>query len=182
MIAIEPPSLPYPVCLIPPNGASGRATTPVLTATVPVSINSEAVCAISKLLVNWADIIGNEIAKIAKPVKVNYGRDGIGAGLVLLTNGANAPIVQAQSKQIIDRVNEVYGYNAISRVRITQTDPGELINENSTNHKKHLKPSDLDKIKAKEEVNEVKDDVLKIALQSLGANILAKSSNEEELK
>ena len=33
-----------------------------------------------------------------------------------------------------------------------------------------------------EEVNEVKDDVLKIALQSLGANILAKSSNEEELK
>ena len=53
---------------------------------------------------------------------------------------------------------------------------------NSTNHKKHLKPSDLDKIKAKEEVNEVKDDVLKIALQSLGANILAKSSNEEELK
>ena len=101
---------------------------------------------------------------------------------MLLTNGANAPIVQAQSKQIIDRVNEVYGYNAISRVRITQTDPGELINENSTNHKKHLKPSDLDKIKAKEEVNEVKDDVLKIALQSLGANILAKSSNEEELK
>ena len=133
--------------------------------------------AISKLLVNWADIIGNEIAKIAKPVKVNYGRDGIGAGLVLLTNGANAPIVQAQSKQIIDRVNEVYGYNAISRVRITQTDPGELINENSTNHKKHLKPSDLDKIKAKEEVNEVKDDVLNIALQSLGAIILANSSN-----
>ena len=41
---------------------------------------------------------------------------------------------------------------------------------------------DIDKIKAKEEVNEVKDDVLKIALQSLGANILAKSSNEEELK
>ena len=138
--------------------------------------------AVSKLLVNWADIIGNEIAKIAKPVKVNYGRDGIGAGLVLLTNGANAPIVQAQSKQIIDRVNEVYGYNAISRVRITQTDPNELINENLIDHKKHLKPSDLDKIKAKEEVNEVKDDVLKIALQSLGANILAKSSNEEELK
>ena len=37
-------------------------------------------------------------------------------------------------------------------------------------------------MKAKEEVNEVKDEVLKTALQSLGANILAKSSNEEELK
>ena len=41
-MAIEPPSLPYPVCLIPPKGASGRATTAVFTATVPVSINSEA--------------------------------------------------------------------------------------------------------------------------------------------
>ena len=26
MIAIEPPSLPYPVCLIPPKGASAIAT------------------------------------------------------------------------------------------------------------------------------------------------------------
>ena len=138
--------------------------------------------AISKLLVNWADIIGNEIAKIAKPVKVNYGRDGIGAGLVLLTNGANAPIVQAQSKQIIDRVNEVYGYNAISRVRITQTDPNELIEENLKDKKEHIEPSDIDKMKAKEEVNEVKDEILKTSLQSLGANILAKSLNEEELK
>lgn len=137
---------------------------------------------IPKLLVNWKDIIGNDIAKIAKPVKVSYGREGIGAGLVLLTNSANAPIVQAQSKEIIDRVNGVYGYNAISRVRITQTDPNELIEENLKDKKEHIEPSDIDKMKAKEEVNEVKDEILKTALQSLGANILAKSLNEEELK
>ena len=131
---------------------------------------------------NWRDVIGNDIAKIAKPVKVSYGREGIGAGLVLLTNGANAPIVQAQSKEIIDRVNGVYGYNAISRVRITQTDPNELIEKNLKDKKEHIEPSDIDKMKAKEEVNEVKDEILKTALQSLGANILAKSLNEEELK
>jgi len=137
---------------------------------------------VSKLLTNWPEIVGEMIAEIAKPVKVSYSKQGIGAGLVLLTNGANAPVVQAQSKQIIDRVNGAYGYNAISRIRITQTDPNELAVEKNENAKGLIKPSDLDKMKAKEEVNEVKDDILKNALQSLGANILARSSNEEEFK
>jgi hypothetical protein len=109
-------------------------------------------------------------------VKVNYGREGLGAGLVLLTNGANAPIVQAQSKQIIDRVNGVYGYNAISRVRITQIDPNELIDEKDEVSISLVKPSELDKTKAKDEVNGIKDNILNEALWLLGANIISKSS------
>ena len=132
--------------------------------------------AVSKLLTNWTEIIGTDLAKIAKPVKVNYGREGLGAGLVLLTNGANAPIVQAQSKQIIDRVNGVYGYNAISRVRITQIDPNELIDEKNEGSISLVKPSELDKTKAKDEVNGIKDNSLNEALQLLGANIISKSS------
>lgn len=132
--------------------------------------------AVSKLLTNWTEIIGTDLAKIAKPVKVNYGREGLGAGLVLLTNGANAPIVQAQSKQIIDRVNGVYGYNAISRVRITQIDPNELIDEKDEGSISLVKPSELDKTKAKDEVNGIKDNNLNEALWLLGANIISKSS------
>ena len=132
--------------------------------------------AVSKLLTNWTEIIGTDLAKIAKPVKVNYGREGLGAGLVLLTNGANAPIVQAQSKQIIDRVNGVYGYNAISRVRITQIDPNELIDEKDEVSISLVKPSELDKKKAKDEVNGIKDNILNEALWLLGANIISKSS------
>ena len=132
--------------------------------------------AVSKLLTNWTEIIGTDLAKIAKPVKVNYGREGLGAGLVLLTNGANAPIVQAQSKQIIDRVNGVYGYNAISRVRITQIDHNELIDEKNEGSISLVKPSELDKTKAKDEVNGIKDNSLNEALWLLGANIISKSS------
>ena len=133
--------------------------------------------AVSKLLTNWTEIIGTDLAKIAKPVKVNYGREGLGAGLVLLTNGANAPIVQAQSKQIIDRVNGVYGYNAISRVRITQIDPNELIEEKNEDSASFGKPTELDKTKAKDEVTGIKDDSLNEALRLLGANIISKSPN-----
>ena len=109
--------------------------------------------AVSKILTNWTEIIGSDLAKIAKPVKVNYGREGFGAGLVLLTNSANAPMVQAQSKQIIDRVNGVYGYNAISRVRITQIDPNELIEEKNEDPASFGKPTELDKTKAKTNLN-----------------------------
>ena len=133
--------------------------------------------AVSKLLTNWSEIIGDDIADIAKPVKVNYGREGLGAGLVLLTNGANAPIVQAQSKQIIDRVNSVYGYNAISRVRITQIDPNELIEEKDNDSVQLIQPSELDKKKANDEVTGIKDNSLNDSLRSLGANIIAKAPN-----
>jgi len=133
--------------------------------------------AVSKLLTNWSEIIGDDIADIAKPVKVNYGREGLGAGLVLLTNGANAPIVQAQSKQIIDRVNSVYGYNAISRVRITQIDPNELFEEKDNDSVQLIQPSELDKKKANDEVTGIKDNSLNDSLRSLGANIIAKAPN-----
>ena len=133
--------------------------------------------AVSKIVTNWTEIIGSDLAKIAKPVKVNYGREGFGAGLVLLTNSANAPMVQAQSKQIIDRVNGVYGYNAISRVRITQIDPNELIEEKNEDPASFGKPTELDKTKAKDEVTGIKDDSLNEALRLLGANIISKSPN-----
>ena len=86
-------------------------------------------------------------------------------------------MVQAQSKQIIDRVNGVYGYNAISRVRITQIDPNELIEEKNEDPTSFGKPTELDKIKAKDEVTGIKDDSLNEALRLLGANIISKSPN-----
>jgi hypothetical protein len=85
--------------------------------------------------------------------------------------------VQAQSKQIIDRVNSVYGYNAISRVRITQIDPNELIEEKDNDSVQLIQPSELDKKKANDEVTGIKDNSLNDSLRSLGANIIAKAPN-----
>jgi len=79
--------------------------------------------AVARLLTHWAEIVGSDIAAMAQPAKVGYGREGFGATLTLLVAGANAPLVQAESVRIRERVNACYGYNAISRVRITQTSP-----------------------------------------------------------
>jgi hypothetical protein len=80
--------------------------------------------AVSRLLTHWEEIVGTETAGIARPVEVSYGRSGgIGATLVLLTTGANAPILEMQKEKLREKVNATYGYGAISRVRITQTAP-----------------------------------------------------------
>ncbi|MEO0391572.1 MAG: DciA family protein [Pseudomonadota bacterium] len=77
----------------------------------------------SRLLTRWDEIAGADIAAIARPVNVSYGRGGMGATLTLLTTGAQAPMLEMQKDTLRARVNSTYGYNAISRIRITQTAP-----------------------------------------------------------
>jgi hypothetical protein len=77
--------------------------------------------AVTRVLTHWQEIVGEEIAAICKPVDVKYGRQGIGATLTVLTTGAQAPMLEMQKERIRAKVNGVYGYNAIERLRITQT-------------------------------------------------------------
>ncbi|WP_224816834.1 DUF721 domain-containing protein [Hasllibacter sp. MH4015] len=74
----------------------------------------------TKLLTHWEEIAGPEIADMAVPVQIRYGR-GMGGTLILLTTGAKAPMLEMQKEVIITRVNACYGYSAIKDVHITQT-------------------------------------------------------------
>lgn len=76
--------------------------------------------AVARLLTHWPEIVGPELAAATRPVKVSHGR-AFGATLTLLANGPQAPLVQMQLPQIRDRVNAVYGFNAIARITVTQT-------------------------------------------------------------
>ena len=40
----------------------------------------------SRLLTQWAEIVGQDVAAISRPVEVSYGRGGMGATLTLLTS------------------------------------------------------------------------------------------------
>jgi hypothetical protein len=76
--------------------------------------------AVARLLTDWPEIVGPETAAHTRPVKVSHGK-GMGATLTLLTDGAHAPLVQMQLPRLRERVNAVYGFNAISRIVVTQT-------------------------------------------------------------
>jgi hypothetical protein len=77
--------------------------------------------AVSRLLTHWAEIVGADIAAATRPVKMGYGREGIGAALTVLAPGPMAPLIEMQRETIRARVNACYGYNAVSRVVIVQT-------------------------------------------------------------
>lgn len=134
----------------------------------------------SRLLTHWAEIAGKDTAAIAEPVEVSYGRGGMGATLTLLTTGANAPMLEMQKEQLRAKVNAVYGYNAISRVRITQTAAtGFAEGKVAFGHKSKSAPmAQTDpalKQKAEAFAGPVGDDGLRDALAQLGENILNKT-------
>ncbi|UWR30311.1 DciA family protein [Sulfitobacter sp. W002] len=136
----------------------------------------------SRLLTHWTEIVGEATAAISRPVEVSYGRkEGIGATLTLLTTGANAPMLEMQKEQLRARVNAVYGYNAIARVRITQTAAtGFAEGQVAFDHKpKAEKPSPTPALqrKAAEAAQPVTDEGLREALARLGENILNKNQS-----
>ncbi|WP_293573874.1 DciA family protein [Phaeobacter sp.] len=141
--------------------------------------------AVSRLLTHWEDIAGPDIAPIARPVNVNYGRGGFGATLTLLTTGANAPMLEMQKEQLRAKVNAVYGYNAISKVRVTQTAPtgfsdGQVTFKYAPKVQSPSKPDPQDIAAAAEATTGVGDDDLRAALERLGRNVLTKQKTQRK--
>ncbi len=134
----------------------------------------------SRLLTQWVEIAGADISAIAQPVEIGYGRGGMGATLTLLTTGANAPMLEMQKEQIRQKVNAVYGYNAIARVRITQTAAtGFAEGKVAFGHKPKSAPAAVDpalRQQAAEVASPVADTGLRDALARLGENILNKTN------
>ncbi|MCQ0971398.1 DUF721 domain-containing protein [Paracoccus sp. TK19116] len=79
--------------------------------------------AVARLLTQWAEVAGADIAQVTRPVRVGYGKGGFGATLTLLTTGPMAPMVEMRLPALRDRINACYGYNAIQRIVLTQTAP-----------------------------------------------------------
>lgn len=132
----------------------------------------------TRLLTHWEDIVGAEIAATALPVDVRFGK-AMGATLTLLTTGSYAPLLQAQLPQIREKVNACYGYNAISKIRITQTAPtgfaeGQVQFQRRKEGPKGPAPEDVKQ--AALATQDVGDESLRKALQALGSNVLHKSN------
>ena len=77
--------------------------------------------AVARLLTHWAEVAGEEMARKTRPVKIGYGKGGMGATLTLLVKAAEAPMVQMALPVLKERVNAVYGYAAVSHIHLTQT-------------------------------------------------------------
>ena len=131
---------------------------------------------------HWAEIAGEDMARITRPVKVGYGREGMGASLTLLTTGAVAPMVEMQKERLRERVNAAYGYAAISRILLTQTAASGFAEgqaEFSPAPKAPPPPDPALLAKAAESAAPVKDPDLRAALETMAQNILTRRNSKE---
>ena len=138
--------------------------------------------AVSRLLTHWTEVIGEELAKCTRPVKVGYGRDGFGGTLTLLTTGPMAPMIEMQKEMIRSKVNAIYGYNAISRVLLTQTAPIGFAEGQAefTPAKKAVPVIDpAIRAQATQTAAPIHDPGLRAALEALGENILNRRKTTE---
>lgn len=133
----------------------------------------------SALLTHWADIVGEETARICRPVAVKFGRKGLGATLTLLTTGPHAPMLKMQTEVIRNRVNATYGYSAIAYIKITQTaahgfSEGQAVflQRDEALPEKAQNPAAVRS--AATLTHDVNDTGLKTALTRLGVNIIGK--------
>jgi hypothetical protein len=142
--------------------------------------------AATRLLTHWAEIAGEEIALVARPVDVKYGREGFGATLTLLTTGAQAPMLEMQKEKLRERVNAVYGYAAISRIRITQIaaagfSEGRAEFTTAPPPENAASTDPLVQTRARRAAATVADSNLREALEALGQNILSRQKAEKDL-
>ena len=139
---------------------------------------------ITRLLTHWSDIVGTQVSNISIPVKVSYAQKGFGATLVILTTGAQAQMLEMQLPVIREKVNACYGYNAIARIRITQTAPigfSEGLLQFKTREVKEAEPAPCPEMATKVAAiaETIKDDKLRAALSDFGKNILKKKRVHE---
>lgn len=135
--------------------------------------------AVARLLTHWNEVVGDEIAAMARPVKIGYAaKGGFGATLTLLTTGAHAPVLQMELPRIREKVNACYGYAAISRVVITQTAPvGFAEGQVAFSHApKAGRPDPTPEVRAEaaHTAEGVGDPGLRAALELLAANVLSR--------
>lgn len=137
--------------------------------------------AVARLVTHWPEVVGEDLARCTRPVKVGYGRDGMGAALTVLVQGAMAPLVEMQKDRIRDRVNAVYGYNAISRILLTQTSAsgfaeGQAQFTAAPAVEKAPDPAILEQ--ASRTADGVSDPGLRAALERLAQNILTRPAKK----
>ena len=134
----------------------------------------------SRVLTHWREIVGEEISSLSIPTKVSYKTDGLGATLTILTSGSSGPILEMQKEFIRTKINAVYGYNAVQKIKITQSSPLALIRKNENSHSvlsKKNKPKVEISTSLEKAVNEIDDKNLRQALEELAINVFTKLEN-----
>lgn len=139
------------------------------------------------VLLRWSEIAGAAYETLCRPVKIRYGANrSLGATLIVQTDSGRAPEVEHHGPRIIERINQFYGYRAITRLKVTQstglaTAPTGFADEAAPfagaprRGEVEHQPGPSDFARAADLASAVTTPDLKAALTRMGAHVLARA-------
>ncbi len=122
-----------------------------------------------QVLLDWANIVGPRFAELSQVVHLKFPLNKKTEGVLQIRClSAAIPLLQAQSPQIIDRINRYFGYNAVAQLRfqaglVVKKMPGKIASP------KPLKAEAQTEIESI--ISTVSNDSLRDALKRLGTGI-----------
>jgi hypothetical protein len=122
-----------------------------------------------KLVTDWPMIVGADLGEVTAPVKLAFPKgERTDATLTIDIVPARAIEVQHSMPQLIERVNAVFGYRAVARIKLVQRPPTR------TAPMANLRPlSPVEETELVELTQIVPDGELRAALESLGRAVQA---------
>jgi len=118
-----------------------------------------------KLVTDWRQIVGPDLGDVTAPVKLAFPRgERADATLTIDIVPARAIEVQHAMPQLIERVNAMFGYRAVARIKMVQRPPEQRLTPGA-----NLRPlSPVEERDLVELTAIVPDGELREALESLG--------------
>jgi hypothetical protein len=122
-----------------------------------------------KLVTEWRLIVGPDLGDVTAPVKLSFPKgQRTDATLTIDIVPARAIEVQHQTPQLIERVNAVFGYRAVARIKLVQRPPSR---PTPMANLRPLSPVEESELVALTAI--VPDGELRLALENLGRAVQA---------
>ena len=117
------------------------------------------------LIKKWREIIGDDIAKFCWPIKIVFSDIKNSNGLIFLkTKRGRSMEIEFKNEEIIEKLNQYFGYNAISKISVVQD--FDIKDAYKKNKKREKNKNTQSKI-----INKVKKGDIKMALKRLNKTL-----------
>ena len=113
----------------------------------------------SNIVDNWTRLVSKNISDVCYPITVKMGKEMRDGTLVLSVTHGKEIEIEYEKKNIIDKINNFFGYNCINNISLKVAQNKIIIKQKSRN-----KIKDFDKITKK--LKEIKNDQLKQSLNN----------------
>jgi hypothetical protein len=130
----------------------------------------------ARLLTDWRLILGPQLGTRCQPIRLSGARGAPGV-LTLHVGGASALELQHAEPQVVERINDFFGYPAVARLRLIQAPPGRPVKPPARWPVRALAPAELSALARTVEAVEDRD--LRLALAGLGQALKAQPGDPD---